>query len=535
MQQFELRVDATHRAAPGVDVPRQREAPHGIVHAPARLGIERVEEFLETRQGIDPGQHEIDRNARAQAGLQLQQAPTHRQHRIGGALGAAAHQPIGIDGEHDAVQRQRGAACAQHVEQGLPRGGLLIGRGAIVGPGVGLRAGIGPTARDGAFHEHPALAQPPCARGVVRFAAQQAQRRACEQGALAGSLGAQYHVPGKGVLREPCAPTADPARARIHLLPLPVHHARAPCAAGRGVAGLRRPQQAVQRIGDRRRHARSAGAGPSARTDVRRIPSRSRRTGPDSRVWDSRAADAAPRASHSARAVHATRRPRCSPGARGSPAADRPGEATAAAAMKPTAPPQRRQPGRDRSRAARFARPAPRCSAADVLCLRNACGQREQQLLPGMRGLEAQRGGHRPHARQVEGQPVRPHASGVQQLQPAAFQGRGVDAQRREAPVQAAQRLAAHVGLAFQVALLLLEQLRPQEQAFTPADLVEPRHDQLLRGFSCRSRCAARARATGCGLAAPGPEAVRHTSARQRAGVRGWRASWLAQGPDTRR
>ena len=172
---------------------------------------------------------------------------------------------------------------------------------------------------------------------------------------------------------------------------------------------------------------------------------------------------------------------------------------------------------------------------ADVLGLRDACGQRQQQVLSCMRGLEPQRGGHWSHARQLEGQPVRPYASGVQQLQPAALQGRGVDAQRREAPEQAAQRLAAHVGLALQIALLLLEQLRPQKQAFAPADLVEPRHDSFFRGFSCRSRCAARARATGCGLAAPGPEAVRHTSARQRAGVRGWHASWLAQDRDTRR
>ena len=176
MQQFELRADPAHRAAPGIAVPRQREAPHGIVHAPARLGIERVEEFLEARQCIDPRQHEIDRNTRAQAGLQLQQAPAHRQRRIGGALCTATHQPIGIDGEHDAVQRQRGSACAQHVQQGLPRGGLLIGHDAIVGPCVGLRAGVGHTSHGRAFHEHAALAQPPCASGVVRFAAQKAER-----------------------------------------------------------------------------------------------------------------------------------------------------------------------------------------------------------------------------------------------------------------------------------------------------------------------------------------------------------------------
>lgn len=150
---------------------------------------------------------------------------------------------------------------------------------------------------------------------------------------------------------------------------------------------------------------------------------------------------------------------------------------------------------------------------AHILGLRHAGGQREQQFLPGMRGLEAQRRGHRPHARQVEGQSVGPHTPGMQQLQAAAFQRRGVDGQRREPPEQASQGFAAQVGLLLQIALLLLEQLRAQEKALAPADLVEPHHGDCVRGLSRRPRCAARACAARCVRAAPGPATRRRTSA----------------------
>ncbi len=269
MQQFELLVDSPHRASGGFTIPRHREAPHRIVHPSAPLGIERAEELLESRQRVDPGQHQVDRDAGSQAGLQLQQATAHGQRGLRRAIGAGAQQPIGIDRKHDPMQGQRGAASTQQLQQGLPCRGPLAGQrefaGGVAGLGLGLglglgaggelRAGGGAVVDGRALDEHCALAQPPGAGGIFGLTAQQTKRGAREQRALAGVLGAQHHVPRQRPLRAPRAQAPDPAGACIQLFPLPMQCAGPHRAADAGCGGacgrLQQPAQCIAELAQR--------------------------------------------------------------------------------------------------------------------------------------------------------------------------------------------------------------------------------------------------------------------------------------------
>lgn len=113
---------------------------------------------------------------------------------------------------------------------------------------------------------------------------------------------------------------------------------------------------------------------------------------------------------------------------------------------------------------------------AGLFAIGNPDGDGEVDFLFEMFRLDGERPGRRRAAGNVETRAIREHAGSALQDQFAEGQCLAVDAEMAEAPEEGRQRRTALVCVVFEVAFLLLEQLRAQEQALVPDDFVMPAH-----------------------------------------------------------